>query len=172
MSDHGTDAIQGIASARTSVNDRKRLSGPGLRAFQSITDKWGLTLQQRCTLLGDPAISTYRRWITKTAKHEAITLSKDTLIRVSAILGIHKQLTNLFIDPDDAMTWLNGPHSGTVFSGLSPIEVMLHGTQDDLLTVRRYLDAWPHGSQGNIYPPTSFSPVKPEDIVFCKSHKQ
>ncbi|BDW90999.1 antitoxin Xre/MbcA/ParS toxin-binding domain-containing protein [Thalassospira tepidiphila] len=169
MSDQGTDAIQGIASAHTSVNDRKRLSGPGLRAFQSITDNWGLTLQQRCTLLGDPAISTYRRWITKTAKHEAIILSKDTLIRVSVILGIHKRLANLF-EPEDAMTWLNGPHRGTVFSGLSPIEVMLRGTQDDLLTVKRYLDAWPHGSQENMYSPTSFSPVKPEDIVFCKSH--
>ncbi|WP_102783925.1 MbcA/ParS/Xre antitoxin family protein [Thalassospira sp. GB04J01] len=170
MSDQVRDAIQVIGSARTSASDRKRLSGPGLRAFHSITDIWGLTHQQRCILLGDPAISTYRRWIVKTAKHEAITLSKDTLIRISAILGIHKQLTNLFVNPAEAMTWLQASHTGIVFSGLSPLEVMLLGTQDDLLTVRRYLDDWPYGPQGNAYTSTSFSPVKPEDLVFRESH--
>ena len=146
--------------------DRARLSTPGLHAFHVITEGWGLNFRDRCTLLGDPSVSTYRRWIKKVRTHTPISLPKDTLIRISAILGIHKLLTNLFAEPHEAMTWLKGTHNCVVFSGQSPLNLMLNGTQDDLLTVRRYLESWPFGANAASPIPSTFSAVKPQDIVF------
>tara|TARA_R110002050_G_scaffold253251_1_gene391416 strand:+ start:848 stop:1351 length:504 start_codon:yes stop_codon:yes gene_type:complete len=166
MSDQAKDFTKNIVSTHSSSADRKQLSNSGLKAFHCITEGWGLSLKQRCTLLGDPALSTYRRWLVKIAKRETITLSKDTLIRISAILGIHKHLTNLFSEPSEALIWLKGTHNSLVFSALSPLGVMLNGTQDDLLTVRRYLETWPYSADSDPQLSAAFNPVKPEDIVF------
>ena len=146
--------------------ERTRLSGPGLRAFHAIADGWGLRHRDRCILLGDPSVATYQRWIRKVSARTPIVLSKDTLIRISAILGIHKLLTCLFGEPREAMIWLKGAHMDIVFSGSSPLDLMLNGTQDDLLTVRRYLEAWPFGAKATPTVSSSFSAVEPQDIVF------
>ncbi len=151
----------------TSV-DRKRVSGPGLRMFRVICDTWGLSEKQRIVLLGDPARSTYHQWMKKAVAREALNLPFDTLVRVSAVLGVHKALTILFPREDEAMTWLSGPHRGVLFGNQSPLDVMLSGTQDGILTVRRYLDGWRGGLHGGpvgegIEP---VRPVRPEDIVF------
>lgn len=148
------------------ASDRSRVSGPGLRAFHSIADKWGLKESERRTLLGEPPRSTYHLWKSKAESGERIALPLDTLLRVSAILGVHKSLTILFPREDEAMTWLKGKHRGVIFSGQTPLGVMLGGTQDGIMTVRRYLDGWRGGLRGTPDSGSELVPVRPEDIVW------
>jgi hypothetical protein len=147
--------------------DRGRVSGPGLRAFHAIADKWGLGEAERRTLLGEPARSTYHQWKSKAEARESITLPLDTLLRISAVLGVHKALTILFPRESEAMTWLKGLHRGILFSGQSPLSVMLDGTQDGILTIRRYLDGWRGGLRGTPDQADKVPPVRPEDIVWA-----
>jgi Protein of unknown function (DUF2384) len=117
---------------------RRRLSGPGLRAFFTITEGWGVTAKGQRILLGSVAESTFHNW--KSGKHGA--LSYDQLERISLILGIHKALTLLFAEDGNGKTWLHQPNDERVFGGKSPLDRMQAGSIDDIYRVRRYLDAW------------------------------
>ena len=117
---------------------RQRLSGPGLRAFFTITERWGMTAKGQRILLGSVPESTFHHW--KSGKHG--TLSYDQLERISLVLGIHKALTLLFADEETGLTWLRQPNGERTFGGKTPLERMQVGSIDDLYRVRRYLDAW------------------------------
>lgn len=140
--------LPGSFEAQPAAQDRARLSGPGLRSFRAIADRWSLTEAQRIAVLGHPGRSTYHNWLRKAKAHDPVTLPHDTLVRISAVLGIHKALAILFEDPAQAMVWLTGPHRGTVFAGASPLTLIVDGGQDGMMTVRRYLDAWRGGQMG------------------------
>ena len=127
--------------------NRKRLSGPGLRTFLRIADLWRLSEQQRRLVLGYPSRSTYYGWTKAAGEHRNLTLGVDVLMRISAALGIHEALTVLFITEQEAVAWLHQPHLATVFGGKPPLDLMTCGTQDGLLTVRRFLD----GARGGLY---------------------
>lgn len=131
----------GTNNVRFAAANRRRLSGPGLRAFLAIADLWGLTQEQRRLILGYPARSTYHGWVKKARERRDITLSVDVLMRISAVLGIYKGLRILFADDDKGVEWLQRPHKARVFGGAPPIELITSGTQDAVLTVRRFLDA-------------------------------
>ncbi|MCB5200508.1 MbcA/ParS/Xre antitoxin family protein [Loktanella sp. TSTF-M6] len=150
-----------------SREDRVRTSAPGLRTFREIADRFGLTEAERIAVLGDPGRSTYHQWMKKAREHQPLTLPLDTLLRISAILGIYKALTILFEDENQALVWLKGPHQGTLFAGASPMAYMLEGGHDGLMSVRRYLDAWRGGEMGYGAPEGSFEPVTEDDLVFA-----
>jgi Protein of unknown function (DUF2384) len=130
-----------IDLAAFSPGNRRRLSGPGLRSFLAIADLWSLTEEQRRILLGLPSRSTYHSWAKAAREHREIVLDLDILLRISAVLGIHKALQILHRTEADGVAWLRGPHEAQVFGGRPPLETMLAGSQDALLTVRRHLDA-------------------------------
>jgi hypothetical protein len=130
-----------LDASRFAPANRRRLSGPGLRTFLAIADLWGLTEEQRRLVLGMPSRSTYHNWLKTVREHGAITLAVDTLHRISAVLGIHQALGVLFETERDGMNWLRAPHGATVFGGHPPLDLVVSGTQDGLLTVRRFLDA-------------------------------
>jgi len=117
---------------------RRRLSGPGLRAFFTITEGWGLTAKGQRILLGSVPESTFHNW--KSGKHGP--LSYDQLERISLVLGIHKALILLFAEEENGRTWLRQPNDERDFGGKSPLDRMMAGSIDDLFRVRRYLDAW------------------------------
>mgnify|MGYP003624464857 CR=1 FL=1 len=150
-----------------SPEKRDQVSGPGLKAFLAITRAWGLTEKDQRILLGEPGRSTYFGWIKKAQNNQRLSLSLDTLLRISAVLGIHKALKILFVEEAEAMIWLKGPHHGQPFAGQAPLDVMLNGTQDDLMTVRRYLDAWRGGLDGGPSRENPIQPVRVEDIVWA-----
>src|SRR3546814_7030088 len=135
------------AIARFAPANRRRLSGAGLRTFLAFADLWSLTEEQRRLILGYPARSTYRGWVKKAREHRDITLSVDALMRISAILGIYKGLRILFADDDEGVTWLRTPPDARILGGGPPIDLMISGTQDALLTVRRLIDA----ARGGLY---------------------
>ncbi|MDP2699742.1 MbcA/ParS/Xre antitoxin family protein [Thalassospira sp.] len=164
------EAERGVPSGDLEIitdKNRRDVSAPGLKAFKAITERWGLNETQQRTLLGEPSRSTFYGWLSKAAKGEKITLSLDTLLRISNILGIHKSLAILFIQKGEAMTWLKGKHNGLPFAGQSPLEVMLNGKPDDLSTVRRYLDGWRGGLHGAPDVESGVPPVAAGDIVWA-----
>ncbi|HEY8352801.1 MAG TPA: MbcA/ParS/Xre antitoxin family protein [Sphingomonadales bacterium] len=108
-----------------------------LRVFFRIADLWGLTTQEQITLLGSPARSTFFKW----KKDGAAQLPRDTLERISYILGIYKALQILLPDPAAADAWIRKPNAAEIFGGRSALERMLSGNVADLYVVRRYLDA-------------------------------
>ena len=70
-----------------------------------------------------------------------VELPRDTLERLSYILGIYKALQILLPDEQAADRWIRKPNVAPVFAGRSALEQMLSGQVADLYRVRQYLDA-------------------------------
>ncbi len=117
--------------------NRKGLSGPALRAFFRIAALWSLSVDEQMTLLGLTARSTYFKW----KKNPNTALPKDTLERISYILGIYKALQILLPDNQAADEWVKRPNAAPLFAGRSALDRMLSGQVADLFVVRQYLDA-------------------------------
>ena len=117
--------------------DRKGLSGSALRAFFRIADLWSLSVEEQMTLLGLTARSTFFKW----KKDPNTVLPKDTLERISYILGVYKALQILFPDEHAADEWVRRPNAAPLFAGRSALDRMLSGQVADLFVVRQYLDA-------------------------------
>lgn len=117
--------------------NRKELSGPAMRTFLRIAKLWNLSVDQQMTLLGLTSRSTYFKW----KKGEDITLPKDTLERISYLLGIYKALQLLLPDERAADAWIHKPNTAPPFAGQSALDRMLSGNVSDLYVVRQYLDA-------------------------------
>jgi hypothetical protein len=130
-----------LDTSRFEPANRRRLSGPGMRTFLAIADLWNLSEDERLLVLGMPSRSTYYGWVKAAREHADITLPADTLIRISAILGIHKALRILFQTEREGIEWLRGAHQALPFAGQSPIALIVGGTQDGIMAVRRFLDA-------------------------------
>ena len=151
-----------------SAADRKRLGGPGLRTFVAIADLWGLGEAERMRMLGLPGRSTYFGWLAKARADAPLSLPLDTLLRISAVLGIHKALRILFADDAEALGWLRGPNSGPLFGGQPPLALAANGTQDGLMLLRRHLDAWRGGLFSAPLPALDdlAPPITSDDIVW------
>ena len=128
--------MQARAVPATAV-DRRGLSGPALRAFFRIAALWGLSVDDEMALLGVTARSTFFKW----KKDPNAVLPKDTLERISYILGIYKALQILLPDEKAADEWVKRPNAAQSFGGRSPLDRMLSGQVADLFVVRQYLDA-------------------------------
>src|ERR1700728_997936 len=89
--------------------------GAGLRAFHRISELWHLSVSAQ--------------------------LPRDTLERLSYLLGIYKALQLLLPDTQAADEWIRRPNDAPLFGGKSALDRMLSGNVADLFTVRQYLDA-------------------------------
>lgn len=116
---------------------RRSLSAAALRTFFNIARDWDLSTGEQMQLLGLNASSTYFKW----KKDPDVALSRDTLERISYILGIYKALQILLPDPATADAWVRKPNTATLFGGRSALARMLSGNVADLYVVRQYLDA-------------------------------
>ena len=126
-----------MSTRPTTTIDRRGHSGPALRTFFRIVDLWNLSVAEQMTLLGVTARSTFFKW----KKNPDTTLPKDTLERISYILGIYKVLQILLPDETAADEWVKQPNKAPLFGGRSALERMLSGQVADLFVVRQYLDA-------------------------------
>lgn len=114
------------------------LSAAGLRAFFNIARDWGLSTDEQMVLLGAPGRSTFFKW---KAAPETADLKRDTLERLSYLLGIYKALQILLPAATAADAWVKKPNSAPLFGGRSALDRMLGGNVADLVAVRQYLDA-------------------------------
>ena len=111
--------------------------GAGLRAFVKIAELWHLSIPEQLTLLGVTSRSTYFKW----RKEPDPKLPRDTLERLSYLLGIYKALQLLLPDNHAADEWIRRPNDAPLFGGKSALQRMLSGNVADLYIVRQYLDA-------------------------------
>lgn len=114
-----------------------QLGAAGLRAFAGIAQAWGLSIDEQLKLLGQPPRSTYFAW--RKSPDKAV-LPRDTLERLSNLLGIYKSLQILLPDADAADAWVRQPNAAAPFGGGTALQRMLGGNVADLNLVRRYLD--------------------------------
>ena len=117
------------------VDIERDLAGPGLRTFRNIARLWELTTDEEMKLLGPQAtvIADAER------SSEPVGVSKNTLLRISAAFGIYAALESLL--PGRSPRWIRHPNRAELFNGRAPLEMMMSESLDDLLRVRRYLDA-------------------------------
>lgn len=120
--------------------DKGRLSRAALQGFFNIAAKWRLKPEQQICLLGGIPRSTFYAWKEKLQANASLEISKDTLERISYILGIYKSLNILLPDEISANEWIHRPNSASLFNGDTALEKMLAGQVVDLADVRRYLD--------------------------------
>ena len=125
-----------LSSALPSVTPQA-MAAAGLRAFARIASAWGLSVEEQLRLLGQPPRSTFFAW---RKQPEKASLPRDTLERLSNILGIYKSLQILLPDPAAADAWVRKPSAAAPFGGRSALDCMLGGNVSDLNLVRRYLD--------------------------------
>jgi uncharacterized protein (DUF2384 family) len=163
------EALRILDRHRFDSKKRKRLGGPGLRTFLNIADEWRLSEQQRRRVLGLPARSTFYDWLKKARRGDSVTLTVDELTRISAVLGIYKALKIIFSHDEDAAKWLRSPNRGIMFGGQEPLSLITSGTQDALISVRRYLDAWRGGTFAEPVPGFDeiVAPMTEDDLVFA-----
>ncbi len=120
-----------------------KMGGPGLRTFYNIAQEWGLTAEEQMVLLGSIPSSTFYYWKKQVTERGDISLSRDTLERISYVLGIYKALRILL--PDSYQAWVKRPNTNPLFGGRSALDRMLSGNMSDLIAVRQFLDAWRGG---------------------------
>jgi hypothetical protein len=117
--------------------DNHDLSGPALRTFFRIASAWELNEAEQMRLLGLESRSTLQSWKRGTVKR----ISRDSLERISYVIGIYGALQILLPDETAADSWVRKANSAPLFAGKSAIERMASGNVADLFVVRQYLDA-------------------------------
>lgn len=128
--------VEAPSGLRPSPEVRRRKSGPALRTFFNIADRWRLSTREAQALLGWPAASTFHKY----KKGDHGTLSYDTLIRISLVVGIYKALHVLYSERAFADAWVRLPNSHALFGGHAALDLMVEGGIDGLYKVRRLLD--------------------------------
>ncbi|MEO7361348.1 MAG: hypothetical protein ABI120_13535 [Gemmatimonadaceae bacterium] len=97
----------------------------GLMAlFTGVADRWQLSVEERCTLLGDVARSTHYEW---TGKNPPKTLTTDQRTRIALLVAIDLQL-HAFYGLHSANARTHVRRTGTAPSGHgTALAVMLAG---------------------------------------------
>ncbi|KAA1174852.1 DUF2384 domain-containing protein [Marinobacter salinexigens] len=128
-------------------------SGPALTAVHSTAglrwlferrELWGLTMDDLGTLLGGVRRRTLTDWQRRINGGDQVEVSRDTMDRISLLLGIHKALTLLSPAGHErlAYEWFQKPVELMGLRGQSIRDYLLEqGSMDALYYVRRNLDA-------------------------------
>jgi hypothetical protein len=131
------NSLHSVPTRRESAKEAALAGGAGLRAFARIAELWHLSVPEQLALLGIGSRSTYFKW----RKEPHPKLPRDTLERLSYLLGIYKALQLLLPDNHAADEWVRRPNDAPLFGGRSALDRMLSGNVADLYIVRQYLDA-------------------------------
>lgn len=76
----------------------KDVGGPALRTFFNLAREWSLTEQEQMKLLGLNSRSIFQNWEAGSTSE----VSRDTLERISYLLGIYKAINILLPDRNRA----------------------------------------------------------------------
>ena len=116
---------------------RKEMTGPAIRTFFKVAEAWSLNGDEQRALLGWPPESTFYKY----KAGQTSTLSYDTLMRISLVLGIYKDLQILYPEAGLADRWIKLPNSNPLFGGQTALALVIKDGMDGLYQVRRLLDA-------------------------------
>lgn len=108
----------------------------GLRTFFNIAHLWKLSPEQEATILGlsNQEILSNLRDATDLGH-----IDQQTIIRISYVLGIYKQLNTLLPTPANADSWLNRPNTEALFNGHSALDFLLKDPDKHLPLLLAYL---------------------------------
>lgn len=113
-----------------------RINAVALKAYARVVDTWALSLKEAAGL-ADMSESTWKR---ARKPDFAGELTRDQLLRLSAVIGIYKSLDLYFSEPL-ASGWFKRANAGPLFGGSRPIDTAIEGGLPQILAVRTYLDA-------------------------------
>lgn len=127
-----------------SSEDAKAAAGILWLQKQSVHERWALTQADRMNLLGGIPRRTLTRYESEAAVNRSVNLSRDTLERLSVLLGIHKALA-LVAPTGQEYAMFNRRtfgEAGALFGGKSIRDFLLSdGSMQSLYVARRYLNA-------------------------------
>jgi hypothetical protein len=132
-----------MATPSINLNAQQQLDSPGagrvaLTFFFNLMELWGCSVEQQRILLGKVGNTTFYKY---KQLPENVKLPRDTLERISYLMGIHKALSIIFSNSRDrAYQWVSSPNTAAPFNGQSALSYMLTGRVVDIADVRRYLD--------------------------------
>lgn len=118
------------------LHEPARVNAVALKAYARVADTWGLRLSEAAGL-ADMSESTWKR---ARKPDFAGELTKDQLLRLSAVIGIYKSLELYFSEPL-ARGWFTRPNTGPLFAGQRPVDTAIDGGLPQILAIRTYLDA-------------------------------
>lgn len=136
MARHATSLEAPWTTRSLAAFDPSQVDAVALKAFFNLAAEWDLRREEQVTLLGAPSQRTFYRW----RAGEVAGLPRDTLERISVLVGIYKAINILLPLRERAAGWIKRPNKA--FGGESALDVMMKGQVDNLYQVRRYLDAW------------------------------
>ena len=132
------------ATPLSNLNTKEdRLNAAAILNFFGITKEWELQAKEQITILGVPSKSSFYRMkdFAEGKCQRPSKLTKDTLERISYVMGIYKALNILLPNSRRAAEWIKKNNTASIFAGKSALETMLQGRVIDLADIRRYLDA-------------------------------
>ena len=135
------------SATATRLSDLKtkedRLNAAAILNFFGITNEWDLQAKEQIAILGAPSKSSFYRMkdFAEGKCERPSKLNKDTLERISYVMGIYKALNILLPNAHRASEWIKKSNTADIFAGKSALETMLQGRVIDLADIRRYLDA-------------------------------
>jgi hypothetical protein len=118
------------------VYDAEQVFNVAAKAFVRIADAWGLNNAVASELI---AVSP-RTWARMKTGEWVGKLSRDQLLRVSALTGLYKAL-HLYFGDDLADRWVSLRNTGPLFVGNAPEEAMIAGGLPFIMETRNYVDA-------------------------------
>lgn len=113
-----------------------RVAGVATKAYTRVVTAWGLNNQIAAELI---AVSP-RTWGRMKTGEWAGRLSRDQLMRVSALTGLYKAL-HLYFSDALADRWVALRNTGPMFAGREPVEAMIEGGLPVIMETRNYVDA-------------------------------
>ncbi len=119
-----------------SARDPDRVASVAIKAFARIVEAWELKNETAAALIGASA----RTWARMKKEDWTGRLSKDQLLRVSALSGLYKAL-HLYFSDTLADRWVGLDNKGPLFGGRSPLEMMEEGGLPAMMETRDYVDA-------------------------------
>lgn len=123
------------------VKERARVSGPGLRTFLNIANRWLLSEEQRVELLGAGSLDRFRSWEAAARSQKRLALPMDVLMRISIVLGIFCALRQFLATLERERAWLFRARPDPPFLGRTAMEVLTSDTYSNRLAVRRSAEA-------------------------------
>lgn len=123
--------------------ERKRLSGPCLRQFFKIMEKWKVGPKEVQLLLGG---ITSKRFKQLSARPEGRILSQDQLLRVTSIIVINKSL-HMLLSRRQADKWVQTPNRDSMCRR-TPLSYILDGGICSIWDLRQWLEKRVSGNGG------------------------
>jgi len=120
-----------------SIDERRRLSGAGMRTYLNVCAELDINGAYRLALLNQASVFDYVQWCAAADEHSELVLPDGAMLGISAMLGIYQAVAVLTSVPERRATWLHSAWPASPFPGC-PIDYMAKGLTE-LIETRVWL---------------------------------